>query len=194
MSHPHHRIIRRVTGWMMRHPENLADGERQQFAAVLAHCPELGLSDPCGMLTSMNEDAFWQLIEDCRPMEPDPDADLLADTLTERLAQSPLSLTIGFAEQLSWALYRLDRKEYGHDLGGDAFLYARAAVVAAGRTEFDSVLEDSAAFAPYATDLIWAESLLYTPDRAYRRITGEEWDRDTRYSYESYSNTEGWAD
>lgn len=155
---------------------------------------EPGLSDPCGMLTSMNEDAFWQLIEDCRPMEPDPDADLLADTLTERLAQSPLSLTIGIAEQLSWALYRLDRKEYGHDLGGDAFLYTRAAVVAAGRTEFDSVLEDSAAFTPYATDLIWAESLLYTPDRAYRRITGEEWDRDTRYSYESYSNTEGWAD
>ena len=33
--------IRRVTGWMMRHPENLADGERQQLAAVLADCPEL---------------------------------------------------------------------------------------------------------------------------------------------------------
>ncbi|AKL70902.1 MULTISPECIES: hypothetical protein [Streptomyces] len=60
----------------------------------------------------MNEDAFWQLIEDCRPTEPDPDAELL----------------------------------------------------------------------------------LYTPDRAYKRITGEEWDRDTRYSYESCSNVEGWAD
>ncbi|MFD9575622.1 ISL3 family transposase [Streptomyces sp. NPDC059982] len=33
--------IRRITGRMMRHPENLADGEREQFAAVLAHCPEL---------------------------------------------------------------------------------------------------------------------------------------------------------
>ncbi|MGW2063827.1 hypothetical protein ACWCO9_24920 [Streptomyces sp. NPDC001937] len=38
------------------------------------------------------------------------------------------------------------------------------------------------------------EPLLYTPDRAYRRITGEERDRDTRYSYESCSNTQGWAD
>ncbi|MFE3790358.1 DUF4240 domain-containing protein [Streptomyces goshikiensis] len=142
----------------------------------------------------MNEDTFWQLIEDCRPTEPDPDADLLADTLTERLAQSPLSLVIGFAEQLSWALYRLDRKEYGYDLGGDAFLYTRAAVVAAGRTVFDSILEDPAAFTPYATDLIWAEPLLYTPDRAYTRISGKEWDRDTRYSYESCSNIEGWAD
>ncbi|WP_432189643.1 DUF4240 domain-containing protein [Streptomyces sp. Tue6028] len=142
----------------------------------------------------MNEDAFWQLIEDCTPTGSDPDADLLAATLTERLARSPLSLVIGFAEQLSWALYRLDRKEYGHDLGGDAFLYTRAAVVAAGRTEFNRVLDDPAAFIPYASDLIWAESLLYTPDQAYKRITGEEWDRDTRYSYESFSNTEGWAD
>ncbi|MFE9817857.1 DUF4240 domain-containing protein [Streptomyces sp. NBC_00236] len=146
------------------------------------------------MLADMNEDAFWQLIEDCRPAGPDPDADLLADTLTERLARSPLSLVTGFAEQLSWALYRLDRKEYGRDLSGDAFLYTRAAVVAAGRTEFASVLEDPAAFTPYATDLIWAESLLCTPDRAYRRITEKEWDRDTRYSYESYSNADGWAD
>lgn len=152
------------------------------------------MSDRCGMLAGMNEDAFWQLIEDCRPTEPDPDAELLADTLTERLARSPLSLVIGFAEQLSWALYRLDRKEYGHDLGGDAFLYTRAAVVAAGRTEFDNVLQDPSAFTPYAIDLIWAEPLLYTPDRAYKRITEEEWDRDTRHSYESCSNTEGWAE
>ncbi|MFE5796245.1 DUF4240 domain-containing protein [Streptomyces sp. NPDC056503] len=145
------------------------------------------------MLTRINEDVFWQLIEDCRPTEPDPDAEVLAATLTERLAYSPLWLVIDFAEQLSWALYRLDRKEYGHDLSSDAFLYTRAAVVA-GRTAFDSVLQDPAAFTPYAIDLIWAEPLLYTPDRAYERITGEEWDRDTRYSYESCSNTEGWAD
>ncbi|CAM5468388.1 DUF4240 domain-containing protein [Streptomyces avidinii] len=115
----------------------------------------------------MNEDAFWQLIEDCGP-RPDPDAEALAATLTKRLAQSPLSLVIGFAEQLSWALYRLDRKEYGHDLSDDAFLYTRAAVVAAGRTEFDRVLQDPSAFTPYAIDLIWAEPLLYTPDRAYK--------------------------
>ncbi|WP_285546581.1 DUF4240 domain-containing protein [Streptomyces lavendulae] len=142
----------------------------------------------------MDENAFWQLIEDCRPSEPDPDAEVLAATLTERLAQSPLPLVIGFAEQLSWALYRLDRKEYGRDLSDDAFLYTRAAVVAAGRTEFDCVLQDPAAFTPYATALIWAEPLLYAPDQAYERITGEEWDRDTRYSYESCSNAEGWAD
>lgn len=100
-------------------------------------------------------------------------------------ARSPLSPVIGFAEQLSWALYRLDRREYGHDLAGDAFLHTRAAFVAAGRTVFDSVLEDPAVFTPYAADLVRAESPLSTPDRTYRRITGEEWDRDTRYSYAS---------
>ncbi|MFD5637857.1 DUF4240 domain-containing protein [Streptomyces sp. NPDC127077] len=141
----------------------------------------------------MNEDAFWQLIEDCRPSASDPDSELLAATLTARLAQSPMHLVRGFAEQLSWALYRLDRREYGHNLSGDAFLYTRAGVVAAGRTVFESVLKDPAAFAPYATDLIWAECLLYTPDRSYRRITGEEWGRNTRYSYESGSNIKGWA-
>lgn len=75
----------------------------------------------------MSEDAFWQLIEDCRPPEPDPDADLRAAAVTERLARSPLSLVTGFAEQLSWKLYQLDRKEYGQDLSSDAVLYTRAA-------------------------------------------------------------------
>lgn len=59
-----------------------------------------------------------------------------------------MSAVIGFAEQLSRALYQLDRKEYGHDLFGDPFLLTRAAVVAAGRTTFDSVLQNPAAFTP----------------------------------------------
>jgi hypothetical protein len=29
--------------------------------------------------------------------------------------------------------------------------------------------------------------------KAYEHITGEEWDRSTRYSYESYSNAAGWS-
>jgi Protein of unknown function (DUF4240) len=146
------------------------------------------------MLTGMKEDAFWQLIEECRPTGPDPDAERLAAELADRLAESPLFVVTGFAEQLSWTLYRLDRKEYGEGLSSDAFLYTRCAVVAAGRTAFESALRDPADFVPYATSHIWAESLLYAPDHAYERITGEEWDHNTRYSYESYSNTAGWAD
>ncbi|HEY1178005.1 MAG TPA: DUF4240 domain-containing protein [Phytomonospora sp.] len=98
----------------------------------------------------------------------------------------------GFAERLAEALYRLDRREYGEDLSGDAFLYTRAAVAAAGRREYEAVLADPRRFAPFAADLVWAEGLVYVPDRAYERLTGREWDRGTRHRYESYSNTAGW--
>jgi hypothetical protein len=146
------------------------------------------------MLCGMDEDTFWQLIDDCRPPTPDPDAEQLAAALTTRLAAGPLATVIGFAERLSWALYRLDRKKFGHELSSDSFLYTRAAVVAAGHETYKAVLQDPRLFAPYTTGLIWAESLLYVPDQAYEHITGEPWDRSTRYSYESYSNTAGWTD
>ncbi|MFE2423675.1 DUF4240 domain-containing protein [Streptomyces hokutonensis] len=144
----------------------------------------------------MHENTFWQLIDDCTPPTPDPDAEQLAAALTYRLSAGPLVTVVGFAEQLSWALYRLDRREFGNrkGLSGDGFLYTRAAVVAAGRGTYEATLHDPRLFTPYVEDLIWAERLLYVPDEAYGRITGEEWDRSTRYSYESYSNTEGWAD
>ncbi|MFC7933997.1 DUF4240 domain-containing protein [Streptomyces cinereoruber] len=141
----------------------------------------------------MNENAFWQLIEACSPSVPDPEGDELAAALTARLTNGPVSDVVGFAEQLSWALYRLDRKENGDGLSSDQFLYTRAAVVAAGREEFERVLRDPEQFMPYASDLVWAEALLYVPDNAYKRLTGDEWGRSTRYSYESYSNTAGWA-
>ncbi|MEV0091188.1 DUF4240 domain-containing protein [Streptomyces sp. NPDC050738] len=142
----------------------------------------------------MNEDAFWQLIEESAPIGPDPDAEQLAAALTQRLANAPLPMVIGFAEQLSWMLYRLDREVYGRELPGDAFLYTRCAIVAAGRATYEQILHDPSAFAPYARDLIWAEAVLYVPDRAYSHLTGEQWDRSTRYSFESYSNAEGWPD
>ncbi|MER6847016.1 DUF4240 domain-containing protein [Streptomyces flaveolus] len=142
----------------------------------------------------MNEDAFWQLIEECSPATPDPEGDQLAAALTTRLASGAVSEVVGFAEQLSWALYRLDRKEYGDGLSGDAFLYTRAAVVAAGRDVYQRVLRDPQRFASFVTGLVWAEALLYVPDNAYRQLTGEEWNRSTQFSYESYSNAAGWID
>ncbi|MEU1619678.1 DUF4240 domain-containing protein [Streptomyces sp. NPDC005722] len=145
------------------------------------------------MLAYVDENAFWQLIEDCTPTTPDPDAERLVAALTARLVAGPLGTVKQFAEHLSWALYRLDRREYGQDLSGDAFLYTRAAVVAAGRETYDRVLRDPAAFEPFVSGLVWAEGLLYVPDLAYEHLTGEEWERRTRYRYESYSNTAGWA-
>ncbi|MFI6283159.1 DUF4240 domain-containing protein [Streptomyces sp. NPDC051018] len=142
----------------------------------------------------MDENTFWQFLDECRPDGPDPDADLLAEALTARLSKGPVSDVVGFAEQLARLLYGLDRREYGSEQSADAFLYTRCAVVADGRDAYARVLGDPAAFTPYAEELIWAESLLYVPDHAYRHLTGEDWHRGTRYSYESYANEDGWAD
>ena|SRR6478609_9161835 len=92
-----------------------------------------------------------------------PEAELLAANITERLARPSLSLVTGFAEQLSWKLCQLDRKEYGQDLSGDAFLYTRAAVVAAGRTVFDRVktfqaFSSAKARSPDARSRAWSRS------------------------------------
>ncbi|CAL9552303.1 hypothetical protein [Streptomyces sp. enrichment culture] len=54
--------------------------------------------------------------------------------------------------------------------------------MAAGRGAYEATLRDPQLFTLYARDPVRAESLLYVPDEAYRRITGEEWDRGTRYS------------
>ncbi|MFM9700806.1 DUF4240 domain-containing protein [Streptomyces europaeiscabiei] len=142
----------------------------------------------------MDENTFWQFIDECRPDGRDPDAEGLAEALVARLVGGSVSGVVGFAEQLAWVLYRLDRKELGDDLSSDGFLYTRAAVVVEGRDVYEAVLRDPSGFIPYATGLVWAEPLLYVPDLAYRQITGEEWGRETRYSYESYSNAEGWAE
>lgn len=140
----------------------------------------------------VNEATFWRLIDDCRPTTLDPDSEELAANLVTRLSGGTVAAVIGFAEQMSRLLYQLDRREYGLDLSSDAFLYTRAAVVAAGWEEYERVLRDPALFGPYAVELVWAEALLYVPDTAYRALTGEEWNRDTRYDYESFSNIDGW--
>ncbi|MFD5422644.1 DUF4240 domain-containing protein [Streptomyces sp. NPDC127069] len=90
-------------------------------------------------------------IEDCRPSTSVPERVGLAAALTARLTSGPVSDVVGFAEQLSWAVYRLDRKEHGNGLSGDAFLHTRAAVVAAGRDEYESVLRDPQQFRPGPT-------------------------------------------
>lgn len=69
-----------------------------------------------------------------------------------------------------------------------------AAVIAAGSEEYESVFRDPVRFMPYANDLVSAEALLYVPDNACKHLTGDEWVRSARYSYDSYSNTARWTE
>ncbi|WP_404869762.1 hypothetical protein ACI1MP_28365 [Kitasatospora griseola] len=141
----------------------------------------------------MGEGESRQLIEECRPPGADPVAERPAAALENRPAAGPVALVTGFAGQLSTMPYRLDHREPGEEPSGDGFLHTRAAGVAAGRAEYLAVPADSGRFAPYAAEYVRAEPLLYVPDQAYRRLTGEEWNRGTAHSYESYSDTEGRA-
>ncbi|MGV9267244.1 DUF4240 domain-containing protein [Kitasatospora sp. NPDC003701] len=150
---------------------------------------------------------FWQLVEllggesgtaTCQGLEEG------CARLTEALVREPVGQVIGFGERLAEALYRIDREEFGSlpahsaELPGepalpqsdDGFLYARAAVVAAGREVYEGVFGAPERFAPFASR--HCEELLHVHEEAYEQLTGAEWEHLTRYDYESCANREGW--
>lgn len=145
---------------------------------------------------------FWGLIEELDGKVSQASCERLVGHLSRR----PVPEILGFAEWLAEALYRIDQEKFGLlpvvDLttregepfpqSGDVFLYARCAVVAAGRAVWESVFFDSAKFAPYTATTYDGEPLLYVSDQAYERATGREPQGMTRYCYESYSNPDGW--
>ncbi|MFJ8720200.1 DUF4240 domain-containing protein [Streptomyces sp. NPDC093269] len=146
---------------------------------------------------------FWALIDTLHGEASDPGCHRLA----QELATRPVPEIIGFAERLSEALYRLDQEKFGllpvadmtdrdgspFPQSGDHFLYARCAVVAAGRAVYEAVFFDASKFAPFTDTTYDGEWLLYVPDQAYEMATGQEWHRSTRYCFESFSNRDGWS-
>ncbi|GJF33129.1 hypothetical protein KNE206_58290 [Kitasatospora sp. NE20-6] len=155
----------------------------------------------------MTWERFWQLIEvlggedavrTCERFEK------ACARLTEVLAGGSAGSIIGFGERLAEALHRLDRQDFGtlpvlgtEECGGsplpqsdDGFLYARAAVVAAGRRTYEGVFGHPERFAPFTAH--GCELLLHVHEEAFEQVTGTAWDRLTRYDYESCSNEDGW--
>ncbi|MEV7563916.1 DUF4240 domain-containing protein [Streptomyces tanashiensis] len=145
---------------------------------------------------------FWALIATLNGEATEENCHRLAEELSRR----PVSDIVGFAERHAEALYRLDQEKFGtlpvidmtlrdgspFPQSSDVFLYARCAVVAAGQTVWESVFFDVDKFAPYTSTEYDGEWLLSVPDKAYELATGKEWDRLTRYCFESYSNQDGW--
>ncbi|MBX9424665.1 DUF4240 domain-containing protein [Streptomyces lateritius] len=145
---------------------------------------------------------FWALIATLNGEATEESCRRLAQELSRR----SVSDIVGFAERHAEALYRLDQEKFGTlpvvDLtarfgspfrqSSDVFLYARCAVVAAGQAVWESVFLDADKFTPYTSSECDGEWLLYVPDEAYELAAGEEWDRSTRYCFESYSNRDGW--
>lgn len=160
-------------------------------------------------LPVMAWERFWQLIEvlggkagieTCQGFEEG------CARLTAILSCEPVGQIIGFGERLAEALYRLDQEPFGtlpvvgmelsdgspFPQSDDSFLYSRAAVVAVGRQAYESVFGHPERFAPFTA--LQCEELLYVHEEAFEQATGTEWDRLTRYDYESCSNKHGWPE
>jgi len=70
----------------------------------------------------------------------------------------------------------------------DNFLYARCCVVANGKAYYEQVLKNPEDMPKEVT----FEALLRIPGEAYQKKTGKRLVFVTTYSYETYSNREGW--
>lgn len=147
----------------------------------------------------MNEDKFWQLIDQIdREAMDEGDTEGAVEPLMLALSELPVKQIQGFEECLARALYKLDGKIYAdnaRDSGtsGDAFLYARCHVVGQGKAAYDAVLADPTRMPDDLDD--WLEELLYVAAEAWAGKTGrdtDDWDFSASVSYETGSNAGAW--
>lgn len=120
--------------------------------------------------------------------------------LTDRLAEQSPADIVAFADHLAQVLHELDGPERAAQLvvdptvddepmtmSDDLFLYARCAVVAAGRRTFDVVLADPAQMAR-TWPVFDGEHLLGVAPAAYELATGDPFDHEAPVSYETGSD------
>lgn len=148
----------------------------------------------------LTDERFWALI------------DVMGGTISDRsvlalqaeLRSRSIEEVENFVDSFSKALYDLDRRDINaipitdtadpsrssFVCEADDFLYARCCVVAAGRGTYEAIKEDPAEFArPWP--VMSGELLLYAAEDVYEELTGQEWDRDYAYNFETGSNREG---
>lgn len=151
----------------------------------------------------MTDDDFWALIGGLHG-KADPEG---IAALTEDLSHGPADRITSFAEHLAVALYALDTRERmsqpvrdtadgpespAFPLSNEVFLYARCAVVAAGREVWQQVLGQPAAMSN--TWDLGAEELLYIAPVAFEHKTGSDWTYRTSVDYQTGSNEAGWQE
>ena len=116
------------------------------------------------------------------------------------LAGLPDAAIVDFEETLARKLYALDGRAWARESGSiwrgepnriseDEFLYARCAVVANGQGSYEAVLATPSLM---PKDLEF-ESLLYVAGTAFERRTHQPLDAETKVSWETFSNRDGWA-
>lgn len=158
------------------------------------------------LAVAMHEAEFWSLIDELHGGNEEEDI----ARLTRVLAERPVEDLIGFDARLALTMYALDDQCHlvafrdgdrwdGSWVDGDAFVYARADTIAAGRQAWESALAEGHLDAG-ETSPMSGELLLYvTLDASMMQGMDELelWDlEDEQFSlsYESGSNPTGWPD
>jgi hypothetical protein len=147
----------------------------------------------------MNEDIFWKIIESFN-WNKDDDDEVMKPAI-KRLSSMTLEDIYHFEDILSEKLYLLDGIEYAQNMGEysykgdkehfspDAFLYARCCVVANGKEIFEIILNNPEEMLEDAD----FESILYLAEEAYfKKTKDDDYDHETKFNYETFSNIEGW--
>ena len=133
---------------------------------------------------AMDEQSFWELIDDARVSAGDDDEAFLKH-LERELTELPPNAIEGFRDRLDDAVrqsYRWDLWAAAYIINGgasdDEFEYFRAWLISRGRTVFDAALQEPASLEPFIPDRSdWTaqfEEFLYLPVYVYEQKTGRE--------------------
>ena len=148
----------------------------------------------------MNEEVFWRVIG-LLNWKKLGDDDAVCAPAVKALSQMTRSHLEIFENILAKKLYDLDTEAHAREIGEDAykdeeshfsvdwFLYTRCCVVANGKDCYEEILNNPKEMVKDGE----FEAILNLARSANEKMTGEEdFDVDTDYSYETFSNREGW--
>lgn len=161
---------------------------------------------------TLDESEFWEIVEASARggAGAGGDVSIRCGMIAAQLAERTPDQVTGFADVLAESLFRLDLRVLADTpvkgaasrsgrpvpLSEDGFLYARCAVILAGRRAYGEVLANpsGADFSPYTSDeAAVAEELLEAAPTAFRRVTGAEWEHVEPFDCETGSNEDGWS-
>ena len=147
----------------------------------------------------MDENTFWSLIDLINHKKRIPSN--AVEPLISALSLLPADEIRAFDNSLAAKLYELDTRKHARNIGprryklpngrgfsADGFLYARLYAVAKGRKYYETALADPTKM-PKGRDF---EALLSCGWRAFEATNDEDYDRDTEFNFETFSNEAGW--
>ncbi len=144
------------------------------------------------------EEEFWKIIDLLDWSGENSDQQILQPAV-DFLAALPVSHIYLFEDILSKYLYHLDTKAHASALGEyayssgtrfsvDHFLYARACVIANGKSVYEKILSNPSEMPKEQT----FEPLVHLAAKAYLQKKGTPFDYMPEYNYETFSNQSGW--